>query len=174
MRLRFFKKDQPSETGTSSPRRFSDSDGESPLTRTISAGTASSLVSTFLSPLRQSMSLTAKPEIAYSDNIATGQHTPSHFRSNFRSPSDPDSDSEREQDRIPIGPPTPDGGRNPILLPNELVLQIFGKKLCSKRETPSAKVGFFSSNEPEYFHTYLTKKGIMGSLWITSERVSTF
>ncbi|KAK9375356.1 uncharacterized protein V1513DRAFT_424639 [Lipomyces chichibuensis] len=68
-------------------------------------------------------------------------------------------------------PPTPEGSKDPILLPNEIVLQIFPKKLCSHRETPTSKPGFFSYNEPEFFHTYLTKKGKMGALWVTTMRL---
>ncbi|KAK9244732.1 hypothetical protein V1506DRAFT_540436 [Lipomyces tetrasporus] len=68
-------------------------------------------------------------------------------------------------------PPTPEGCKDPILLPNEIVLQIFPKKLCSHRETPTVKPGFFGYNEPEYFHSYLTKKGKMGALWVTTMRL---
>ncbi|KAK9449588.1 uncharacterized protein V1518DRAFT_405435 [Limtongia smithiae] len=71
----------------------------------------------------------------------------------------------------PCRPPTPVGNEDPILLPNEIVLQVFPKKLCSYRSTPKEKTGFFSLNEPEYFHSYLTKKGRIGALWVTTQRL---
>ncbi|KAK9456060.1 hypothetical protein V1511DRAFT_443951, partial [Dipodascopsis uninucleata] len=72
---------------------------------------------------------------------------------------------------VPSRPPTPEGSCKPILLPNELVLQIFPKKYCVFREEKIQKGGFFSFTEPEYFHTYLTKKSMQGSLWITTTRI---
>ncbi|KAK9354090.1 hypothetical protein V1505DRAFT_384445 [Lipomyces doorenjongii] len=80
------------------------------------------------------------------------------------------SETAKDPD-IPSRPPTPEGSKDPILLPNEIVLQIFPKKLCSHRETPTSKPGFFSCNEPEFFHSYLTKKGKMGALWVTTMRL---
>ncbi|KAK9479459.1 hypothetical protein V1514DRAFT_278297 [Lipomyces japonicus] len=78
---------------------------------------------------------------------------------------------ENDNDEIPDRPPTPVGKVDPILLPNEIVLQVFPKKLCSFRVSTEKSTGFFSYTEPEYFHTYLTKKGKMGSLWVTSMRL---
>ncbi|KAK9389586.1 hypothetical protein V1515DRAFT_593809 [Lipomyces mesembrius] len=79
--------------------------------------------------------------------------------------------SETAKEDIPSRPPTPEGSEDPILLPNEIVLQVFPKKLCSHREKPTSKPGFFSYNEPEVFHSYLTKKGKMGALWVTTMRL---
>ncbi|KAK9241201.1 hypothetical protein V1525DRAFT_392425 [Lipomyces kononenkoae] len=81
------------------------------------------------------------------------------------------SSSETSKEDVPSRPPTPEGTKDPILLPNEIVLQIFPKKLCSFRETPTSKPGFFSYSEPEFFHSYLTKKGKMGALWVTTMRL---
>ncbi|KAK9367734.1 hypothetical protein V1509DRAFT_626067 [Lipomyces kononenkoae] len=79
--------------------------------------------------------------------------------------------SDAAKEDIPSRPPTPEGSKDPILLPNEIVLQIFPKKLCSFRETPATRAGFFTLSEPEFFHSYLTKKGKMGALWVTTMRL---
>ncbi|KAK9466258.1 hypothetical protein V1512DRAFT_248349 [Lipomyces arxii] len=68
-------------------------------------------------------------------------------------------------------PPTPEGNVDPILLPDEVILQIFPRKLCSYREEPPQKQGFFSYNEPEYFHSFLTRKARTGALWVTTMRL---
>ncbi|KAK9473126.1 uncharacterized protein V1510DRAFT_363908, partial [Dipodascopsis tothii] len=67
-------------------------------------------------------------------------------------------------------PPTPEGGRDPILLPNEVVLQVFPKKPCARRTVPPPG-GLFSGDEPEFFHSFLTRGATAGALWVTSERL---
>ncbi|KAK9463337.1 uncharacterized protein V1516DRAFT_619094 [Lipomyces oligophaga] len=77
------------------------------------------------------------------------------------------------EDQITTRPPTPEGNKDPILLPNEVVLQVFPKKLCSYRAVPEPKSGglFSSGEDPEFFHSFLTKKGRLCALWVTTIRL---
>ncbi|KAK7208397.1 hypothetical protein BZA70DRAFT_273630 [Myxozyma melibiosi] len=84
---------------------------------------------------------------------------------------DHDHPEQQQQNDIPDRPPTPEGPEDPILLPNEVILQIFPRKLCAYKETPSQKPSMFSSVEPEYFHSYLARHAIKGGLWVTTMRL---